>query len=112
MTQIINQTERPIDTVALIKRMLIGAVIGFAVISIFVFGVDEPGPDWGTYWMIRPLIVTPLAGAAGGAFYYFMDYISYQGGWKRIVTDILSFIAFLIAIWFGTILGLVGTMWH
>ena len=112
MTQIINLNERPIDTEALVKRMLIGAAIGFAVISFFVFGVDERNPDWPTNWMIRPLIVTPLAVAAGGAFTYFMDYFSYQGGWKRTVANIVSFIVFLISIWFGTILGLVGTMWH
>jgi membrane associated rhomboid family serine protease len=62
--------------------------------------------------MVRPLVITPLAGAAGGVWYFLMDYLRYQGGWKTMVAYALSFIGLFIALWVGIVLGLVGTMWH
>ncbi|HEY1025926.1 MAG TPA: hypothetical protein VGE26_12220 [Sphingobacteriaceae bacterium] len=92
--------------------MLIGAGIGFILISFFVFGVDNPSPDWPKFWYIRPLIVTPVAGAMGGAFYYLMDYLSSYRGLNRTVAVILSVIVFFVGLWLGTVLGLAGTMWN
>lgn len=97
---------------ALLKPMTIGALIGLALISVFVFGVDQPNPEWGSYWRIRPLIIVPLAGATGGAFYYFMGYFRNQGGWKKVLANMVSFFVFIIGLWMGTVLGLVGTMWN
>jgi hypothetical protein len=91
---------------------LIGAAIGLVLISFFVFGVDHPGPEWGEYWRIRPLIVTPLAGAAGGLFYWFMDYQSSKRGMNRTIAVVLSLIVFVVGLWMGIVLGLAGTMWH
>ena len=110
MTQTDNvktQSNRP---VSLTKSMLIGAAIGFIVISFFVFGVDRPHPEWGKLWMIKPLIITPFAGAVGGAFYYFMDY-QRSRGFNKIVAVILSLIVFVVGLWLGIVLGLNGTMW-
>lgn len=90
--------------------MLVGAGIGLLVISFFVFGVDEPNPEWGQFWMIRPLIITPLAGAMGGAFYALMDYQS-SLGFNRTVAILLSAVVFFIGLWLGIVLGLDGTMW-
>jgi hypothetical protein len=103
---ITQQKGQPI----LLKSMLIGAGIGLFVISFFVFGVDEPNPEWSTYWVIRPLIITPLAGAVGGAFYAFMDYQSSRG-FNRTLAVIPSFLVFFIGLWLGVVLGLDGTMW-
>jgi hypothetical protein len=91
--------------------MLIGAFIAFLVISFFVFGVDKANPAWGKYWMIRPLIITPLAGAIGGAFYSFMDYQSSRG-FNRTVAILLSLVVYIIGLWLGVVLGLDGTMWN
>jgi membrane associated rhomboid family serine protease len=90
--------------------ILVGAGIALFVISFFVFGVDNPKPEWGKYWMIRPLIITPLAGAMGGVFYLLMDY---QGkkGFNRPFAIALSIVVYLIGLWLGTVLGLAGTMW-
>jgi hypothetical protein len=90
---------------------LIGAAIGLVAISFFVFGVDKPNPEWGKLWMIRPLIITPMAGAMGGAFYYFMDYQSSRG-FNRTIAVVLSLIVFIVGLWLGIVLGLAGTMWH
>ena len=91
--------------------VLIGAGIAFLVISFFVFGVDQPNPEWGKYWMVRPLIITPLAGAMGGAFYVLMDYQS-DKGFNRTFAITLSFIVYIIGLWLGIVLGLAGTMWN
>ena len=73
---------QPINRSLLLKRMLLGAGIALVIISLFVFG-GTANPEWPRFWRIRPLIVTPLAGAAGGAFSYLMTHITRQDGWKR-----------------------------
>jgi hypothetical protein len=109
MTKTNSRQQNPPASIA--RPMLIGGAIGLLLISFFVFGVDNPRPEWGKLWQIKPLIVTPVAGALGGAFYYFMDYVSYQG-FNKTLAVILSIIVFMIALWLGTVLGLNGTMWN
>lgn len=111
MTTQNNASSRENQPVAWTKAMLIGAGIALLAISFFVFGVDHPNPEWGDYWMIRPLIVTPVAGAFGGAFYAFMDFQSSKG-FNRTVAVLLSLMVYLIGLWMGTVLGLAGTMWN
>jgi hypothetical protein len=106
-----NLTNRPILTALLIKRMLLGAGIALLLISIFLSGVHDPKPEWGKLWMLKPLIVVPLAGAMGGAFSYLMEPLRQQGGWKMILAIILSLIVYIIGLWLGTVLGLNGTLW-
>lgn len=106
-----NSTTQPNQPLSLAKPMLIGAGIGLTLISFFVFGVEDPNPEWGKFWMIRPLIVTPIAGAMCGAFYYLMDHLSTKG-LNRTVAVLLSLIVFIVGLWLGTVLGLDGTMWN
>ncbi|MFN2457964.1 MAG: hypothetical protein ABR502_07175, partial [Chitinophagaceae bacterium] len=70
-----------------------------------------PNPEWGKYWMIRPFIITPLAGAMGGAFYALMDHQSSRD-FSRTVAILLSFVVYIIGLWLGAVLGLDGTMWN
>lgn len=109
MTQSNNSTSQP-HPVSLTKPMLIGAGIALLVISFFVFRVDEPKPEWGKLWMIRPLIITPIAGAMGGAFYYFIDY-QRSRGFNRTLAVLFSVVVYIIGLWLGVVLGLNGTMW-
>lgn len=111
MSQQNNSQNQPMHSVSLVKPMLVGAGIALLVISFFVFGVDAPHPEWGKYWMVRPLIVTPLAGAIGGAFYAFMEYQSSRG-FNRTLAISLSIVVYIIGLWLGTVLGLAGTMWN
>lgn len=74
-----NSPAQQLNTRAVILRMLLGAAIGFAIISVFVFSVDNPNPDWGKFWRIRPLIITPLAGAFGILSFYLTNLIRPQG---------------------------------
>jgi hypothetical protein len=112
MTEQIHLTTQPVHPASLGKRMLQGAGIALILIVIFLLQVREPNPAWGKLWMIKPLIIVPLAGAAGGVFYYFMDHLRYQGGWKKAVAIILSLIGYIFVLWIGTVLGLDGTLWN
>jgi hypothetical protein len=106
-----HELLQPIHWGSLTKRMAIGAGIALVLICIFLAGVQHPNPEWPTFWYIRPLIIVPLAGAAGGACYYFIDRLRSQGGWQKIVTGIVSLLVYVIGLWLGTILGLAGTLW-
>jgi hypothetical protein len=105
-----QSARQPLHPVALSTRALVGAVIALAVICLFVFG-GEPNPAWPKYWQVKPLLLTPAAGAVGAAFGYFLDGWHYQGGWKKALALIASVLAFLVALWLGIVLGLNGTMW-
>lgn len=98
--------------VILVRRVLLGAIIGLAIISVFVFGVPHPDPAWGEFWRIRPLVVTPLAGACAGVFYHLMGPMRHKGGWITIAGWVITIPGYFIALWLGTVLGLAGTMWH
>ncbi|CAM3447924.1 Potassium transporter KefB [Flavobacterium longum] len=96
----------------LVKNALLGAVIGLAFISLIIFNVGVPKPEWGTLWRIRPILVTSLAGAAGGIFFFFMNDFTARRGWNKVVVYALSFFVFTVGLWIGAILGLDGTLWN
>ncbi|WP_432708338.1 hypothetical protein [Pedobacter sp.] len=96
----------------LAKRMIQGASIALILISLFLLNAEEPNPEWGKLWLVKPLVIVPLAGAVGGAFYYFMDGRRYRSNWAKIGANVLSVIVYIIGLWVGTVLGLNGTMWN
>ncbi len=102
---------RQINSQLLIKRMLLGAFLGLIIVSFFLFSVEEPNPNWGKFWMIRPLIILPLAGALGSLFFYSVVFISSQNRWKKVIALVLSLIVFFIALWLGAVVGFAGTLW-
>ena len=91
--------------------MLLGAGFAFLAISFFVFGVDNTPAEWGRFWMIRPLIITPLAGAMGGAVYHVLDRLRAKGNISGDLAVILSLLIYVVGLWMGIVLGLAGTMW-
>ncbi|SOC80991.1 hypothetical protein SAMN06296241_2561 [Salinimicrobium sediminis] len=92
----------------LAKRMLIGAGIALVFIAIFLFGAT-PKPEWSPYWILRPFIIVPLAGAFGGAFYHFMGIPRSRGGLVKALSILFSFIGYVVIVWLGTVLGFDGT---
>ena len=112
MTQRTHLTSQPTHPVSIGKRMLQGAAIALLLITIFLFGAGEPDPGWSKLWIITPLLIVPLAGAMGGVFYYIMDYLRHQGGWKKALAIIMSLIVYIVGLWLGTVLGLDGTLWN
>lgn len=111
MTQINHLSTQPIQPASLGNRMLVGAGIALLIILAFVLGVNEPRPEWGKFWMLRPLIITPLAGSMGGAFFYSMNRLLPLSGWKKVLAVVVSILGYLFALWIGIILGLDGTLW-
>lgn len=111
MTQSNNSTSQP-HQASLIKRMLVGAGIGLILISLFLLSAGEPNPEWGKLWMIKPLIIVPLAGAMGGLCNYFIVHFHNQVGVNKVIAMILSVIVCIIGLWLGTVLGLNGTYWN
>ncbi len=110
MTQEINFLKS-IDRNALGRRILIGGVFALTLMIIFLWGVN-PRPEWGTFWKVRPFLVITFAGATGGLCSYFISRLLSQTVWQILVGNIISLIVFVIGLWLGTVLGLVGTLWH
>ena len=111
MTHKSHSTTSSLHSASLSKRMLQGAGIALILITIFLLTAGKGDPAWPKFWMLRPLIIVPLAGACGGGFYYFMDHLRHHGGWRKALAIILSLIVYLFALWLGTVLGLDGTYW-
>ncbi len=111
MTQSNNSATPSQGPLLVAKPMLIGGAIALVAISFFVFGVDQPNPAWPRFWQVKPLIITPVAGAMGGLFCSFMYFLSSRG-MNRTVAILVGLIGFLVALWLGTVLGLNGTMWN
>jgi hypothetical protein len=104
--------QQPVHRTSLLKASLLGAVIGLVLISVFLMGVHDPKPEWPRLWMLKPLVIVPIAGAMGGVFYHLMDYLRFHGGWNKIVVYVVSFLVFIVSLWLGIVLGLNGTMWN
>jgi hypothetical protein len=94
----------------LVNRMIIGGGIGVLVIS-FLLIPSEPNPEWGTFWMVRPLIVTPVAGATGGLCNYLIMKFYPLVGLNKTIARILSILVPFIGLYIGVVLGLDGTLW-
>jgi len=101
-----------IDPRSLLIRMSLGALAGLIIISFLVFSVKEPDPAWGKRWMLRPLIVVPLAGAFGSLSFYLRVFIKPENRWLDLALIILSALVFVVSLWLGIILGLDGTLWN
>lgn len=110
MTQTNDLTKPSIHPIALWKLMSLGAVIALALIIIFLIPTP-PNHSYPKYWMVRPLIIVPFAGAMGGLCFYILDFLRIQGGWKKIIANVLSFFICLVGLWLGFVLGLDGTLW-
>ena len=106
-----NLLQKPINPQPLFLRALLGASIGLVLISVFLITAGEGDPEWHKLWMLRPLIIVPLAGAAGGVFHFFMNYFGSQLGWNKIIIAFVSLIVFIVGLWMGIVLGLDGTYW-
>lgn len=107
-----NNLTHPAYPLGPVKPVLIGGAFALIVIGVFLAGVHHPHADWGKFWMVRPLIITPLAGATGGACYYFINQYFYQNNWSKIAAVVLSLLVYIIGLWLGIVLGLAGTLWH
>ena len=103
-----EEPQQPLHTAPLYKRILQGAGLALILVGIFLLLGKNPDPAAGRKWMILPLIIVPICGAIGGLFYYMMDPLRYQGGWKKTLANVSSVLVYIFLILFGLIVGLSG----
>ena len=96
---------------SILHRILLGAGLGLGLISFFLLNVKNPDPSWPNLWMLRPLLVVPIAGALAGICFHFLDRLRFQQGWNKTWIVVLGIIGHLIALWMGFVAGLDGTLW-
>lgn len=83
MTRKNNSSGHATNQLSPAKPILIGAVIALIFISMFLFSVDHPKPEWGKLWMLKPLIIVPLAGAIGGLFLLLHELSELDAGFQQ-----------------------------
>lgn len=103
---------KPINLSTLIKFAIAGAVIALILISLLIFSVNTPKPEWGQHWYIRPLIVTPFITSIGGIALYLLNLKDFKSKILNLILLIMSILIFVFFLWIGIILGLDGTLWN
>ena len=101
-----------ISSASVLKAGAIGALIGLGFISLMVFPLDNPRPEWGEYWRVRPLLLTPFVAALGAICGYLVLKVGAHYGINRTVSFIIGLLGFIISLWLGIVLGLAGTLWN
>jgi hypothetical protein len=110
MTSILNRIKT-IPPRRIFKKMLLGAFVGLVVISLYVFNVDNPDPAWGSWWRLRPLLLTPAITAFGMLSFFLQDVIRPSTRVGHALIFFISMVGFIVSLWLGVVLGLDGTMW-
>ena len=96
----------------LVKRVLFGMVLGFVLMSAFLISGGEGDPNWAPTWWLRPIVFEPLAGGVAGALFHVLSPMRKRGGLLAAVAIFLSILGYFVALWIGSVLGLVGTYWN
>jgi hypothetical protein len=96
----------------LVKFIIIGGFIGLMLTILFIRTAEAGNPVWPKGWVIRPLIMLPLASAVGSAFAYYLMQLTIHGGWRRVLAIVLSLVIYLVGLWMGFVLGFDGTLWN
>lgn len=94
------------------RQMLIGASIGMTLILLYLLTVKEPDPEWGKYWMIKPILIVSFAGAMGGMCNYVIINFRSLLGLSKSKAVIASLFFCAIGLIIGFALGLNGTLWN
>lgn len=96
----------------LLKRVLIGAGVALFLITIFIMpSILHPKPEWSNLWMLRPLLVVPVAGGLAAAIIHILLGWQAKNNWPKFVVYLLCLLGYIIALWLGTVAGLDGTLW-
>jgi preprotein translocase subunit Sss1 len=106
-----NQNVK-IPCTGVLRVGVIGALVGLALISIFIFPIHHPRPEWGEFWRIRPLLVTPIVVSIGAICAYLFAKVVPSFGIHKTVSFLIGILGFIISIWLGIVLGLAGTLWN
>lgn len=94
------------------SHILAGWAIGLVLITLLVLSADDPDPAWGPWWLVRPLVITPMASSLGMLAFFLRPLINPKTNFSRFIVFLASLIIYLVALWMGFVLGLDGTMWN
>ncbi|WP_297333390.1 potassium transporter KefB [Flavobacterium sp.] len=89
-----------------------GGTIALVVIAFFILSVNIPNPEWGRYWRVKPLLLTPFIGAFGGMVMYYCTRLAAFLQINKVAGFLLSMPVYLVILWIGIVLGLNGTLWN
>ncbi|WP_416439081.1 hypothetical protein [Phnomibacter sp. MR] len=107
-----NVPTPPPTTSILQKRIITGASIALLLITVFILpSILNPKPDWGNLWMIRPLLVVPIAGGLAAAIIHVLLGWQAKMKWPKLLVYFVCLLGYIIALWMGTVVGLDGTLW-
>lgn len=70
MAQRIISSINAIGMQQIIQRMLGGTAVGLLIVTLLVFSAGHPKPEWGEWWMLRPMAITPIATAFGSLAFF------------------------------------------
>lgn len=108
-----TQTQKKsVHSGSLIKRMLQAAAVALFLIAAFLLSADYVNPEWSKYWMVKPLILTPMVASLGGVLYYYLDNLRTGSAKMQIIATVLGLLGFVFFLWMGFVLGLNGTFWN
>lgn len=98
-----NSTDSPQGTS--IKSLglpaLLGASAPFSLLLFIIFTKEEISESW----MLVPLILIPMGGAAGGLFFYLMGFVWFPRGNQKLIAIIFSTILYFVAIWISAVIA-------
>ena len=93
----------------LTHRMVQGAALAFVLITLFITFLSLATEYPFHFIILLPILTVPLAGAFGGALYYFLDGLRYHGGWKKFAINCLNGIAYIAMLYMALIITFAAT---
>jgi hypothetical protein len=92
----------------LAKRALLGAIIAFTLLGLFVLNnqVSSDDPIHLESYLLVPFLFISIGGACGGTFYYLMEPVRKKGMVQKVMINILCFLVYVVGLWMSLVFGL------
>lgn len=90
------------------KRALQGAGIALVLVTLFMtfLAVFSEGELNLRIELIVPLLTVTFAGACGGVYFYLVDFLRKNGGWKKALANISSTLVYIVGLYMSLVIGL------
>lgn len=56
-------------------------------------------------WMVFPLLLIPVGGAAGGIFFYLMGFLWFPKGSQKLIAILASILVYFVVVWLSSVLA-------
>lgn len=86
------------------KDLLLPAILGASIPLALLLFINTKEDNLES-WMFYPVIMIPLGGAAGGAFFYLMGFHWFPSGNRKLIAIIFSTILYFVAIWISAVMA-------